>query len=118
MPEESRVTHASPVLGCRCRQCHATRVAIYYRLPPAQRHALDVLSFAVPRHQTDLRMRESVRWQVLYRLQFAKPWRPTLVYELPLKTVFANATTMPFFCRNQHGDEIAAAVALDQRKAA
>lgn len=112
------MTHASPVLGCRCRQCHAARVVIYRRLPPAQRHAIDVLWFAVPRHQTDLRLRDSIRWQVLYRLQFAKPWRPILVRELPLKTVFAHDRTMPFYTLNQHGDEILAAVALDQRKAA
>ena len=110
--------HASPVLGCRCRQCHASRVAIYHRLPPAQRHALDVLSLSVPRHQTDLLMRDSVRWQVLYRMQFAKPWRPILIRELPLKTVFAHDRTMPFYTLNQHGDDIRTAVALQQRKAA
>jgi len=112
------MTHASPALGCRCRRCHAARLAIYKRLPPAQRRALHVLDFAVPRHQTDLRLRDSIRWQVLYRLQFTKPWRPVLVRELPLKTVFINAPTMPFYTLNQHGTEIRAAVALEHRRAA
>lgn len=112
------MTHTSPVLGCRCRQCRAKRVAIYHRLPPAQRHALDALDFAIPRHQSDLRLRESIRWQVLYRLCFPTPWRPVLIRELPLKTVFTNAATMPFYTLNQHGDEIRSAVALARRKAA
>jgi len=108
-------THSSPVLGCRCRGCDAERVAIYRDLTGGQRRAIQLLHFAVPRHQSDLLMRDNIRWCSVTSLIYphrpnagtpSYDQRPALIRLVYLREALARATPMPFLTLTQHGREI------------
>jgi hypothetical protein len=120
-------THTSPVLGCRCRACHAERVAIYRDLTGGQRRAIQLLHFAVPRHQSDLLIRDNIRWcSVTSLLHPHRPntgtpsygERPALIHLVELRQALTCARPMRFLTLTQHGLEIRDAGVRQERIAA
>lgn len=111
-------SHSSPVLGCRCTACHAARVAIYRGMTNGQRRAVNTLHFAVPRHQSDLRIRDGIRWVSIASLIYPHSDRPALVRMLWLREANLYATSLPFLTLTQHGEDIRVAAARHERIAA
>jgi len=112
------VDHVSPALGCRCRACHGARLAIWHDCTGAQRKAVSVLSFVVPRHQTDILQRDRLRYVTITSLLYPHGRRPALIRMLYLREAIVTATSMPFFILTQHGAEISAASARLEQVAA
>lgn len=119
--------HSSPALGCRCQACHAARVAIYRDLSGAQRRAIQLLHFAVPRHQTDLLDRDGIRWCSVVSLVHphtphtgARSYgeRPALIRMLNLREALTTSYYMTFLTLTQHGREIRDAGLREVRAAA
>ncbi len=108
----------TPHLGCRCSSCRVARDRIWCNLSNAQRRALFALDFVVPRHPSDLRRRDGVKWSTIAALQTRRANRPALIREHQLGERNWHASTMTFFTLNQHGDELIAAMRHHERKAA
>lgn len=114
MNHDARIPHA----GCRCAPCRVARDRVWHKLSIAQRLALQALDFAVPRHPSDLRRRDGVKWSTIAALLIRRPDRPALIREHQLGERNWHASTMTFFTLNQHGAELLAAVSHHRRKAA
>lgn len=111
-------SHASPSLGCRCSACHTARIAIYRDLTNGQRLTVNTLHFAVPRHQSDLLIRDGIRWVSVCSLIHPLGDRPALVRMVNLREANLYAASMTFLTLTQHGEEIRAAAARNERIAA
>lgn len=110
--------HATPTLGCRCNQCDVARIYLHRGLTNGQRRAVDTLHFAVPRHQSDLLIRDGIRWVSIASLIYPHGDRPALVRMLWLREANLYATSLPFLTLTQHGEEIRVAAARHERIAA
>jgi len=129
MPSHSRVSPIgarspsleatpSPVLGCRCSQCDIARVYIHRGLTDGQRATVDTLHFAVPRHETDLFLRDGIRSSSIASLIYPHGDRPALVRMVNLREANLRAPSMRFLLLSQHGEEMRGAVARYGRRAA
>jgi len=100
--------HAAPSLGCRCRHCKSARLCLWDRLSDQKRKLLKALSFAVPRHQSDLpgrtSTRQALRTQGLIRLHYL------ISEDDPCKAA------MPYFTLSQAGDELVRAGTADDAR--
>lgn len=111
--------HATPTLGCRCSQCDVARIYLHRGLTNGQRIAVNTLHFAVPRHQSDLLIRDGVRWGSIASLIYPLGDRPALVRMVQLREANLYAPSMTFLTLTQDGEEIRAAAARhEQRRAA